>query len=86
MLSSQNTLLTKIISFNLFLSSFSDEGAFPSCFSYEDGTCSFINQSFLLGLDCLSTHSEMSSKLESQCIDTVMTKYPFILGMACFSK
>ena len=22
----------------------------------------------------------------SQCIDTVMTKYPFILGMACFSK
>ena len=42
--------------------------------------------SFLLGLDCLSTHSETSSKLESQCIDTVMTKYPFILGMACFSK
>ena len=24
--------------------------------------------------------------LKSQCIDTVMTKYPFILGMACFSK
>ena len=36
--------------------------------------------------NCLSTHCEMSSKLKGWCIDTVMTKYRFILGMVCFSK
>ena len=60
------------------------EGAIPNCFSYKDDTCSFNHS--CEDFDCLLTHSEMSSKIENQCIDTVMTKYPFILGMACFSK